>query len=81
MSTRLTLSRRLLSRSHAIRGIAPLSPLYPAQFKAFTASTSAAMASGDYLQNKGGEAETPNPLDPKNMDSMMDGMKKQAVMM
>jgi hypothetical protein len=51
-------------------------------FRDFSAATAAALSSGEYLKDKpGGEKEAANPLDPKNMDQMMDGMKKQAVMM
>jgi hypothetical protein len=74
--------RRALARSQILRASAPLSPLPPAAYADLSAATAAALSSGEYLQLKpGAEAEPVNPLDPKNMDTMMDGMKKQAVMM
>lgn len=74
-------SRRGLGRSQLLRQSAPLSPLHPEQYRALSTSTASALASGEYLKPEAESTDPANPFDPGNMDTMMEGMKKQAVMM
>lgn len=74
--------QRCLMRSQLLRASAPLSPLDPALFRSFVTSNGQALTSGDYLRPKPKDQEQQMPFgDPTQMDGMMDGMKKQAVMM
>ncbi|WOO84955.1 ER membrane protein complex subunit 3 [Vanrija pseudolonga] len=75
--------QRMLGRSQLLRASSPQSPLPPAQYRAFSAATATALTSGEYIKQKtAAEKEVSvGPFDPSQMDTMMDGMKKQAVMM
>ncbi|KAL7421361.1 hypothetical protein Q5752_004246 [Cryptotrichosporon argae] len=73
--------QRALARAHLLRQSAPLSPLAPAQYRAFSSATAEALSSGAYLKPAGGTDEPANPLEGAQMEGAMDGMKKQAVMM
>jgi hypothetical protein len=70
-----------------LRSSAPLSPLPPAAYTAMSTSISSALRAGAYVKPKDAEEAEPsnamgNPLmDPTQMEGMMDGLKKQAVMM
>ncbi|EKD02550.1 hypothetical protein A1Q2_03146 [Trichosporon asahii var. asahii CBS 8904] len=73
--------QRCLMRSQLLRASAPLSPLDPALFRSFVTSNGQALTSGEYLRPKPKDQEQQMPFgDPTQMDGMMDGMKKQAVM-
>ena len=78
-------SRRALGRAALLRSSAPLSPLQPATYQAFTSTLTHSLASGEYLKtkppSKEGEESVQNPLEAAGMDGAMEGMKKQAVMM
>ncbi|WVR09076.1 hypothetical protein IAU60_006137 [Kwoniella sp. DSM 27419] len=77
--------QRAMGRSALLRQTASLSPLPPAQYKALSTSFAAGLASGEYLKpvpvSKDEDAGPANPLEGAQMDTMMEGMKKQAVMM
>ncbi|KAK4688512.1 ER membrane protein complex subunit 3, partial [Tremellales sp. Uapishka_1] len=78
--------QRGMVRSMLLRSSAPLSPLPPALYKAFSTTLSSSLSAGEFLQAKKevveGESDGPaNPFDAGQMDAMMDGMKKQGVMM
>lgn len=75
--------QRCLARSQILRASAPLSPLDPALFRSFVTSYGAALSSGNYIRPKPPkEQQEQMPFgDPTQMDGMMEGMKKQAVMM
>lgn len=76
-----------MMRAQLLRASAPLSPLPPATYHAFSSHLTTALNSGDYLKSsaesekaKDAAGDT-NPLDLPGMDGAMEGMKKQAVMM
>ncbi|OCF41936.1 hypothetical protein I317_04238 [Kwoniella heveanensis CBS 569] len=78
--------QRALGRAALLRQTAPLSPVPPAQYKSLSASFAAALSSGEYLKpvaskEGGDDASPPNPFEGAQMENMMDGMKKQGVMM
>ncbi|WWC91254.1 uncharacterized protein L201_006197 [Kwoniella dendrophila CBS 6074] len=76
--------QRALGRAVLLRNSAPLSPLHPAQYRSFSTSFASALASGEYLKpvvKKADDEGPANPFDNGQMDNMMDGMKKQGVMM
>ncbi|BEI84875.1 hypothetical protein CcaverHIS002_0502760 [Cutaneotrichosporon cavernicola] len=73
--------QRGLGRAQLLRQSAPLSPLHPEQYRALSSSTAQSLASGEYLKPEVSTDSAQNPFDAGNMDTMMDGMKKQAVMM
>ncbi|OCF54528.1 hypothetical protein L486_08078 [Kwoniella mangroviensis CBS 10435] len=77
--------QRALGRAALLRATAPLSPLPPTQYRSFSTSFAAALSSGEYLKptpkKEGDDAAPANPFDNGQMDSMMEGMKKQGVMM
>ncbi|WRT69019.1 uncharacterized protein IL334_006001 [Kwoniella shivajii] len=76
--------QRALGRAALLRATAPLSPLPPAQYKSFSVSSASALSSGEYLKpspQKEDDAGPANPFENGQMDTMMDGMKKQGVMM
>lgn len=89
----LRLPRRALQRSRLLSTSSPACPLPPLTFQALASHLSLAFQAGDYLKvkpsfDKDGnmiepeKAAPPNPLtDPSAMDGMMEGMKKQVVMM
>ena len=80
-TTRLS-DRRALVKGQTLRASSTLSPLYPAQYESFSRSLAVSLRSGEYLQDvKPKEEAEQNPFEMANMDGMMDGMKKQAVMM
>lgn len=81
-------------RSQILRSSALLSPLPPSQYTALSSHLSDSFAQGAYLKTPPkldssgaiieptGSVAPPNPLtDPGAMDGMMEGMKKQMVMM
>lgn len=75
-------------KSQLLRSSAPLSTIPPAAFNAMSTALSVALRSGAYVKVAAVEetektsAAAVNPLmDPSQMDGMMDGLKKQAVMM
>lgn len=75
-----------MARSQLLRASAPLSPLPPAMYQAFSSHLTAALNSGEYLKasseaEKEKQAQDANPLEMPGMDGAMDGIKKQAVMM
>ncbi|WVQ75515.1 hypothetical protein IAR50_005140 [Cryptococcus sp. DSM 104548] len=76
--------QRALGRSAILRGTSTLSPIPPAAYKALSVSLAAALSSDEYIKpedvKKDGEGPS-NPLEGAGMESAMDGMKKQAVMM
>lgn len=79
--------QRAMLRSQILRASAPLCPLPPAQYTALSDSLIASLQSGEYLKpapvkDSKTDAGPVNPLsDPSQMEGMMDGIKKQAVMM
>ena len=74
--------QRLLTRSTVLRSSTANSPLHPSQYRAFSTSIAAALTSGDYLKPKPKEeSSAANPFEGAQMEGMMDGLKKQAVMM
>ncbi|KAF8528772.1 integral membrane protein DUF106-domain-containing protein [Hysterangium stoloniferum] len=79
--------QRALLRSQILRATSSNSPLPPTFYKAISASLWHAFHSGKYLKDgppKEGDAPpTPASIltNPDQMDGMMDGMKKQVVMM
>ena len=81
------LSRRALLRSQILRATSNNSPVPPSYYKSLSASLWHAFHTGAYLKDgspKDSDAPTtpPNPLsNPEQMEGMMDGMKKQLVMM
>jgi hypothetical protein len=82
------LSRRALVRSQVLRHTSTFSPVPPTSYRAISNHLSASYASGIYLKDgppkPGSEENTrpSNPLgDPAQMEGMMEGMKKQMVMM
>lgn len=74
-------------KSQLLRSSVPLCPIPPAAYTAMSTSLATALRSGAYvkpaLSEDPDKAAAPvNPLmDPTQMDGMMDGLKKQAVMM
>jgi hypothetical protein len=75
-------------KSQLLRSSAPLSPIPPAAYNAMSTALSTALRSGAYVkptpkeETENTSAAAVNPLmDPSQMDGMMDGLKKQAVMM
>jgi hypothetical protein len=76
-------SRRAMQRAMVLRSSAPFSPLPPATYLSFSQQFAHNLDSGDYLKPKveSQEGAPPNPFEGGQMDGMMDGMKKQAVMM
>jgi hypothetical protein len=75
-------------KSQLLRSSAPLSTIPPAAYNAMSTALSVALRSGAYVKPAASEetekasAAAVNPLmDPSQMDGMMDGLKKQAVMM
>lgn len=76
-------------KAQILRSNAPLCPLPPAAYTSLSTSLSAALRSGAYVRSKEDAAASNkdnaalgNPLmDPTQMEGMMEGMKKQAVMM
>jgi hypothetical protein len=74
-------------KSQLLRSSVPLCPIPPAAYTAMSTSLVTALRSGAYvkpaLSEDPDKADAPvNPLmDPTQMDGMMDGLKKQAVMM
>lgn len=83
----LVKEQRAILRSQILRSSAPLCPLPPAQYTALSESLINSLSNDELLQpttHKRDEKDaTPaNPLtDPTQMEGMMDGIKKQAVMM
>ena len=77
------MARRAMQRAMILRSSAPLSPLPPSTYLAFSNQFAQNLDSGDYLKPKpeSQEGAPPNPFEGGQMDGMMDGMKKQAVMM
>lgn len=81
------LSRRALLRSQILRTTSSNSPLPPSYYKSLSASLWHAFDSGTYLKDgppkdSDAPAAPANPLtNPDQMEGMMDGMKKQLVMM
>ncbi|KAF8592675.1 transmembrane protein [Ramaria rubella] len=79
--------QRALLRSQILRTTSSNSPLPPSYYKSLSASLWHAFETGIYLKDgppKDGDAPTApgNPLsNPDQMEGMMDGMKKQMVMM
>ncbi|KDQ20633.1 hypothetical protein BOTBODRAFT_26639 [Botryobasidium botryosum FD-172 SS1] len=78
--------QRALVRSQALRATATKSPLPPSQYRAISSHLTKAFAGGTYLKDgprsPDAPSKAPNPLtDPSAMEGMMDGMKKQMVMM
>lgn len=85
--------RRALQRSRLLSTSSPSCPLPPLTFQALASHLSLAFQKGAYLKLKPTfdadgqmiepeKAAAPNPLsDPNAMEGMMDGMKKQVVMM
>ncbi|KAF8493512.1 integral membrane protein DUF106-domain-containing protein [Gautieria morchelliformis] len=79
--------QRALLRSQILRATSSNSPLPPSYYKSLSASLWHAFDSGTYLKDgppKDSDAPTTpaNPLtNPDQMEGMMDGMKKQLVMM
>lgn len=74
-------------RSQVLRHTSPFSPIPPAFYRSITNHLTQAYTAGTYLKDgpplPGDEKSGPtNPFgDPAAMDGMMDGMKKQMVMM
>jgi len=66
-----------------LRSTAPLSPLPPKTYLAFSSSLANALSSGVYLKPKVAqkEGEVQNPFESAGMEGAMDGMKKQGIMM
>jgi hypothetical protein len=69
-----------------LRASSPLSPLPPTTYQSFSSQFTTNLTSGKYLkpkaEPKAGDSDMPqNPFEGGQMDSMMDGMKKQGVMM
>ena len=66
-----------------LRSTAPLSPLPPKTYLAFSSSLAQALSSGVYLKPKAvqKEGEVANPFEAAGMDGAMEGMKKQGIMM
>ncbi|KZS97905.1 transmembrane protein [Sistotremastrum niveocremeum HHB9708] len=78
--------QRALVRAQVLRHTSAFSPIPPLFYQALSDHLQAAFATSAYLQPKSTSADAssgpPNPLtDPSAMDGMMDGMKKQMVMM
>lgn len=71
-----------MQRAVVLRSSAPLSPLPPPIYLSFSNQFTQNLSSGDYLKPKPESQDGPaNPFEGGQMDGMMDGMKKQAVMM
>jgi len=66
-----------------LRSTAPLSPLPPKTYLAFSGALATALSSGAYLKPKvvQKEGEVANPFEGAGMEGAMDAMKKQGVMM
>lgn len=77
------MSRRALTRSNLLRSTAPLSPLPPAEYRAFSSELAEGLNAGRWLKPKpdAEEEADKNPFEQAGMEGAMDGMKKQAVMM
>ncbi|KZP00054.1 transmembrane protein [Calocera viscosa TUFC12733] len=79
--------QRAVVRSQILRATAPESPIPPTYYHSISSSLSGAFAAGSFLKDgppkeDDKERTPPNPLsDPSQMEGMMDGMKKQMVMM
>lgn len=75
--------QRALTRGQLLR--ANCSSIPPSAFNSIKSHLSSSYVSGTYLKPKetegksDGESEAPNPLDPAQLDGMMDMVKKQAV--
>lgn len=82
-------SRRALVRAQVLRATSTSSPLPPLYYRALSSHLSQAFTDGSYLKDgppstdpDAAKAGPVNPLtDPGAMEGMMDGMKKQMVMM
>jgi ER membrane protein complex subunit 3 len=79
--------RRALVRSQILRSTSTNSPIPPPTYRAISQNLSAAFSAGTFLKDGPRDPDAPssgvpNPLtDPSAMEGMMDGMKKQMVMM
>lgn len=83
----MPLVRNALLRSNVLRATSSNSPLPPYQYRALSSHLNQAFTDGTYLKDGPPDPNEPksapgNPLaDPSAMEGMMDGMKKQMVMM
>lgn len=77
------MNRRAITRSQLLRASASLSPLPPAMYKQFSTDLAQGLSEGKWLKPKSEseEAGDVNPFGAAGMDTAMDGMKKQGLMM